>query len=333
MADYEYAEADERRVRSHARELDVAHLPEHEQVKYPAPQEGMYAHEASLLRSRRLRRHGNEGTRIGVMLSAQRTYGNRAVQRALQRVQDKPDQDALLQVVENINSTVEFAKNVAGMALGESMPRGIGIGGDVLGEMMKRSAGGQGRWENLGGTLTRGLGALFGESKAFEKAVGASGTGFNVASLIGSGMKMLGALTGEKESEIGVGKVGEYVSTGATLASAPSLVKQGVQEGVMGLYNTAQGVADWAAGGGTDKLLQQGEEQLKGKSGSITQGYSMIANLAGAAATGSFGREANRIGEMADKGQLGALPLLGSKLGDKMFNLIGPAPKWLRDLF
>ncbi len=154
----------------------------------------------------------------------------------------------------------------------------------------------------------------------------------------------------------------------------------------MDLRNTSQGVAEWALGGGTGALLQQGEDQLKGKSGTITQGYQMIANLVGGAATGTLGEEATRIGSMADKGQLGALPLLGSKLGDvaydvsevagagfgmigdlatgntaniknrqelmavgnplgkalnkagdwlgdKAFDVLGPAPKWMQDLF
>jgi hypothetical protein len=89
---------------------------------------------------------------------------------------------------------------------------------------------------------------------------------------------------------------------------------------MQGLYNTAQSTADWISTGSTGKFLQQGEDQLKGKTGPITQGYSMIANLVGSAATGDYS-EMDRIGSMSAKGELGALPKLGSKLGDATYDI------------
>jgi hypothetical protein len=258
----------------------------------------------------------------------QRTHGNRAVQRTIQRLPavQQPaanttvDPEEVEKAIGNITGTMDFGKQASEMWLGDDLPGGFGIGMDMTGEMMNRGASGQGFWESMGGGLTKALTTGLTGSDMWKNAVGESGKGVNITGLVGSGMKLLGSMLGEKDEDIGVGDVGEYVSTGGTLASGPALAAQGVQEGLMGLYNTAQSTGDWLAGGGTDKFLKQGEDQLKGKSGSITQGYSMIANLIGSAATGDYS-EMNRIGSMANRGELGALPQLGSKLGDWTYNI------------
>jgi hypothetical protein len=288
----------------------------------------------ALIAEGKLEGRGNSPIRAVALHSTQATYGNRAVQRFVQQAISSPlypvqrapqstpalSQEDMEKTVGNITGTMDFGKQASEMWLGDDLPGGFGIGMDMAGEMMNRGGSGQGFWESLGGGLTKALTTGFTGSDMFKSAVGESGKGVSVTGLVGSGMKMLGSMMGEKDEDIGVGDAGDYVSTAGTLSSGPALAAQGIQEGMMGLYNTAQSAADWATGGGTGKFLKQGEDQLKGKSGSITQGYSMLANLVGSAATGDYS-EMHRIGSMADKGELGALPQLGSKLGDWTYNV------------
>ena len=271
---------------------------------------------------------GSSVVRTASMLSKQGIHGNHAVQRSIQRpapltaVQRASEltPEEVEKSMGKLTGTMNFGKRLSQTLLGSDLPRGFGIGMDMAGEFLNRGGKGQGTWEALGGSLTKGLASGFTGSGMFKDAVGKSSPGVGVAGLVGSGMKVLGSMLGEKSEDIGFGDVGDYISTGGTLSSGPALAAQGVQEGLMGLYNTAQSAGDWLAGGGTDKFLQQGEDQLKGKSGSITQGYSMIANLIGSVATDDYS-EMYRIGNLADKGKLGALPQLGSKLGDWTYNV------------
>jgi len=336
---------------------------------------------------------GSSALRSASLLGKQRIHGNHAVQRSIQRpapqtaVQRASElsPEEIEKSMGKLTGVMNFGKRASQMMLGSDLPKGFGIGMDMVGEFMNRGGRGQDTWEALGGGLTKGLAGGLTGSDMFKGVAGKSSPGVGVAGLVGSGMKVLGSMLGEKSEDIGFGDVGDYISTGATLSSGPALAAQGVQEGLIGLYNTAQSTGDWLAGGGTGKFLQQGEDQLKGKSGTITQGYSMIANLIGSAATGDYS-EMHRIGSLADKGKLGALPQLGSKLGDwtynisevagagfgmvgdlikgdtanirnrqelmavnnplgkavnnagnwlgdKAFDLIGPAPAWMQDLF
>ncbi len=284
----------------------------------------------ALLGDPRLEQRGNRPIRASLMRSAQESVGNHATHRVighaasatLPSVQRKPDpnREEIEKAMGNLTSTMDFSKGASEMWLGDDLPGGFGIGMDMMGEFIGRGGSGQGMGEAIGGGLTKGLTSGFTGSDMFEAAAGKVSKGSTIAGLVGSGMKMLGGRMGESDADMGVGDMGEYVSTGATLASGPALAAQGVSEGLMGLYNTTQSGADMLAGGGTDKFLKQGEDQLKGKSGSITQGYSMLANLAGSAATGDYS-EMHRIGSLADKGELGALPQLGSKTGDWTYNV------------
>ena len=88
-----------------------------------------------------------------------------------------------------------------------------------------------------------------------------------------------------------------------------------------GAYDTLRSAADSIAMGTADPFLDQGERQLKNSSNPITQGWSLVANAIGSAITGD-NREMNRIGDMADKGEMGVLPKLGSWLGAKVFDLV-----------
>jgi hypothetical protein len=303
------------------------------ELTYLVPQQDQYEsyYSLELLANPRLAGRGNTPVRASLMQRAQQMKGNHATGHAIaqnasatrlpsvQRAPD-PNREDIEKAMGNLTGTMDFGKSASEMWLGDDLPGGFGIGMDMFGEMINRGGSGQGFGEAVGGGLTKALGSGFTGSDLFKTAVGETSKGSSIAGLVGSGMKMLGGWMGEKDEDMGVGDMGEYVGTAGTLASGPALAAQGVQEGLMGLYNTAQSTGDWLAGGGTDKFMKQGEDQLKGKGGSITQGYSMIANLIGSVATGDYS-EMDRIGHMSEKGELGALPQLGSKLGDWTYNV------------
>lgn len=223
--------------------------------------------------------------------------------------------------------------------LGDDLPGGFGVGLESLSEVMKRGGKGQGTGEVVGGGLVKALmsGLLkgsgpkvalesIGDKKGLLRTLKSIGAKKDLSSTLGIGggaLKMLGGMLGEtKGPKIGVGDAGEYAGTLANLVNPENMAKQGIQEGTMDLYNTLQSGGDWLATGNTAKFKEQGESQLKGDSGSITRGWSMIANVIGSVVTGDSS-EMDRIGKMADKGELGALPKLGSKLGDKLADLFG----------
>ena len=281
--------------------------------------------------------HAEPATRIASTSHLQQISGNRVAQRMLEP--DAPTVQASTQPVVNrqaseeeeqsflgnMGGVMDFAKNV--MSVGEDsvisdLP-GLGIGMDALGEVLGRGSRGEGASEAVGGGLTKGLTsyALEQSSDAFsgvERNAGLSGG----LGLLGSGLKAIGGIRGEQPSgEFGFTDYGEYADVLGKMVNPKELATQGVQEGMMNWYNLAQGGADYFATGQTDALEQMGEEQLKGSVGPITQGYSMIANLIGSSAIGDYS-EMYRISDMAEQGEMGSLPKLGSWLGDEWYDII-----------
>ena len=275
-------------------------------------------------------------TRARATSQLQQTSGNRVTQRMLDPEAvniRKPSHPTINRQVSeeeqgflgNLGGVMDVAKNA--MSIGEDsvigdLP-GLGIGMDAIGEVLGRGNRGEGGAEAVGGGLTKGLTSymLDQSSEAFsgvEANKGASGG----LGLLGSGLKALGGILGEQPGrEFGFTDYGEYADVLGKMVNPKELAAQGVQEGMMNWYNLAQGGADYFATGQTDALEQMGEEQLKGSVGPITQGYSMLANLAGSAAIGDYS-EMYRISSMAEQGELGSLPKLGSWLGDEWYDII-----------
>jgi hypothetical protein len=271
-------------------------------------------------------------TRAQAAGQLQQQQGNAFIQRVLHADQ-APTQTTPVSVVarateeqgflEQLGSTLDLAKNV--LAQGKdsiigSVP-GMELAFGAIGEMLGRGGRGESTTEAVGGGLTKALaeGLSVKPLEGFTRGSRLSG-GLGLA---GSAMKFLGGILGEKKPspEIGLTDVGEYADIASNVVNPKALVQQGITEGMMGWYNLAQAGSDLLAAGSTDKFLKLGEEQLKGATGPITQGYSMIANVIGSAVTGDWS-EINSIGEVASKGALGGLPKLGSKLGDAVFELV-----------
>jgi hypothetical protein len=275
-------------------------------------------------------------TQLQAASQLQQTSGNRVAQRMLDRdrVSDREHSQPVIdrQISEeeqgflgNLGGVMDVAKNA--LSLGEDsvigdLP-GLGIGMDALGEVLGRGSRGEGGAEAVGGGLTKGLTSyMLNESEDAFSGVEANKGVSGGLGLLGSGLKAIGGIRGEQpSSEFGFTDYGEYADILGKMVNPKELATQGVQEGMMNWYNLAQGGADYFATGQTDALEQMGEEQLKGSVGPITQGYSMLANLAGSAAIGDYS-EMYRISDMADKGELGSLPKLGSWLGDEWYDII-----------
>jgi len=280
---------------------------------------------------------GDPATQVTAATRLQQTSGNRVAQRMLDPetlsvrapaqpvVNRQASEEEEQSFLGNIGGVMDFAKNV--MSVGEDsvisdLP-GLGIGMDALGEVLGRGSRGEGASEAVGGGLTKGLTsyALDQSEDAFSGVEANKGLSGGLG-LLGSGLKAIGGIRGEQPSgEFGFTDYGEYADVLGKMVNPKELATQGVQEGMMNWYNLAQGGADYFATGQTDALEQMGEEQLKGSVGPITQGYSMIANLIGSSAIGDYS-EMYRISDMAEQGELGSLPKLGSWLGDEWYDII-----------
>jgi hypothetical protein len=275
-------------------------------------------------------------TREAAAARLQHTSGNRVVQRLLEPeavTARDPNRTVINRQVSeeeqgflgNLGGVLDVAKNA--LSIGEDsvigdLP-GLGIGMDALGEVLGRGSRGEGSAEAIGGGLTKGLtGHMLNQSEeAFSGVESNKGLSSGLG-LVGSGLKAIGSIRGEQpSSEFGFTDYGEYADVLGKMVNPKELATQGVQEGMINWYNLAQGGADYFATGQTDALEAMGEEQLKGSVGPITQGYSMLANLAGSAAIGDYS-EMYRISDMADQGELGSLPKLGSWLGDEWYDII-----------
>ncbi|MGC9466979.1 MAG: hypothetical protein ACP5HS_00170 [Anaerolineae bacterium] len=300
-------------------------------------------------------------TRGEAVRGLNRHAGNQAVQRMLAgddvggqaaAIQRAPtDEEDEKTFFGNLAGTLDVAKNVLGMGDDNVMDslKGLGPAFDILGETAGRAGKGQGLWESLGGGLTKGLTTGLLNTKLPEDiakavpsdlmpALGKPGDVLGMVEknakassglgLAGSALKLMGGIAGEKgpTSDFTLQDAGEYADVGSKVINPKELATQGIQEGMMGWYNLAQAGADYATTGSTKSLLDLGESNLRGDTGPITQGYSMIAEVIGGAATGDWGG-LDRIGSLASKGELGALPKLGSWLGDKTYDLVESMPE------
>jgi hypothetical protein len=225
-------------------------------------------------------------------------------------------------IKENIGrgtAAMDLGQKTAELAMGDAAPKGLGLGMGGFIELMNRLASGQGIVEAGGGAATQVASSAVGGSKAVESVLGPSSKGAGIAGLIGSGMKFLGSLLGEKPEDIGIGDAGEYVSTAATLASPHMAFSQGVEGGLKSFYNTGTGVVDLIRTGDTKHLEGTREANLKGDNTSVIQGYAMTGEVISSLISGDT-KNLDRIAENSRSGEYGALPQLGSGIGG-----------WLRD--
>ena len=268
---------------------------------------------------------GNEPVRQAALLSMQRTHGNRAVQRqaVLTAEEQKKRQEAIKENVGKGTAALDLGQKTTELAMGDAAPKGLGLGMGGFIELMNRMASGQGILEAGGGAATQVAASAVGGSSAVTNTLGPASKSANVAGLIGSGMKFLGSMLGEKPEDIGIGDAGEYVSTGATLASPHMAFAQGMEGGLKSFYNTGSGVVDMIRTGDTKKLESVRESNLKGDNTSVIQGYAMMGEL--------FSADSDRLDAITEanaRGDNGALPQLGSKIGSWARD---DAVPWLKD--
>jgi len=238
---------------------------------------------------------------------------------SIQRQEDEEKQ--MQDTLSSASSTIGLASSILSQGENSIMDDtpGIGVGYGAIGEALSRGGRGESVYESVGGgltsALTSGLLHMAGPKQALKTVTGSDRLSGG-AGLMGSALKFLGTVTGEKSSsEFGLNDAGEYVDLLSKAASPTELAKQGISEGFMGIYNLAQAGGKSIAEGSTDPFIGLNDKNLKGETGPVTQGYSMIANAVGSAVTGDD-TEMNHISDKAHSGDLGALPKLGDKIGE-----------------
>lgn len=105
--------------------------------------------------------------------------------------------------------------------------------------------------------------------------------------------------------------------------SRSALLINGIKGGFIGMRDTVYNSLEWAKTGDSSKLIEQQNNQRKGKKGGVLQGWTMLADAAEAVLSGDKSYF-EQVASQAESGKLGTLPAVGSNLDDRAlapFNL------------
>ena len=194
-----------------------------------------------------------------------------------------------------------------------SGPEYMGTVFDAFGEGLGRYSEGQ-RWNAFGGMTARGGISALSQTQAYKQGVGHLG-GF---SRTGSGLGVVGSVLGM----MGLSEEADIVNATASLVNPKALVGQGITEGMMSTYDTGVATVDMLMSGDTSQFQDLAERNLKGDSGQIIQGYSMMGEVGSELLfERRLGSRSSEIARRSASGELGGLPKVGAKLGDWMYDV------------